>query len=220
MRLARGFFMDKIKNNSLYLVTGTEYSNGRDTVEVAEKAIAGGVDILQMREKKMSPSELSSLGSSLRKLCSENNVTFIVNDDPLLAKELPADGVHLGQEDLLKYPPEKTREIIGADKIIGISTHSVEQFRAACGSDCDYIAFGPIFHTLTKDYAIGAGDIEEILKLATKPVIFIGGINADNISSVLDAGAKNIAVIRAIAQADDITAATRRIRDMMSGEKT
>ncbi|MDP8298303.1 MAG: thiamine phosphate synthase [Candidatus Tantalella remota] len=209
--------MDKIINNSLYLVTGTEYSKGRDTLEVTEKAVLGGIDILQMREKDMSPEELLDLGLALKKLCSENNVTFIVNDDPHLAKELDADGVHLGQEDLLRYSVERTREIVGVNKIIGVSTHSVEQFRAACEKDCDYIAFGPVFHTLTKNYTIGIGDVEEVLSVAAKPVVFIGGINADNVGSVLDKGAKNIAVIRAVAQAEDVTAAACRIKDIMSG---
>ena len=112
--------------------------------------------------------------------------------------------MHLGQEDIKNCPISKAREIIGQDKIIGISTHSIEQFKIATESDCDYIAFGPIFPTKTKDYSIGMGSVGEVLDISNKPIVFIGGIDLTNIDILLEKGVKNVAVIRAIVQAEDI----------------
>lgn len=199
--------------NSLYLVSSEEYNPGRSTPEIAAEAIKGGVDIIQMREKGKSMEELVLLGKELKELCSGSGVTFIVNDDPYLAKEVGADGVHLGQEDIINFPIEETRRILGEGKVVGISTHSVEQFDKANEMDFDYIAFGPIYHTLTKDYNIGTEDVERVLGIANKPIVFIGGINMSNIDGLLDKGARNIAVIRSIVQSDDITKAVRELKE-------
>ncbi|MEN6487375.1 MAG: thiamine phosphate synthase, partial [Smithella sp.] len=175
-------------DNSLYLVLSEEYGGALPLLRIAEQAIAGGVDILQMREKYKSHEELINLGKRLASLCKKNGVTFIVNDDPLLAKTVEADGVHLGQEDIRQYPINLVRQIIGKDKIIGLSTHSLEQFRLANQMDVDYLAFGPIFSTKTKNYHIGTGDVSKVLQTALKPVVFIGGINTDNLDVLLAAG--------------------------------
>ncbi|MGB2601501.1 MAG: thiamine phosphate synthase [Candidatus Omnitrophota bacterium] len=193
-----------IKDHSLYLVTSEEYSEGRTSLEIATEAVAGGIDILQMREKTKPRDELIELGSKLSKLCEKTETVFIVNDDPFLANEVEADGVHLGQEDMQKYTLEVVRDIIGKGKIIGTSTHSVEQFETANNSDVDYIAFGPIFPTKTKDYAIGLKDISTVIDMALKPVVFIGGINLDNIDEVMVRGARNIALIRGITAVENI----------------
>ena len=197
-----------IRDGSLYLVLSEEYGAGRPLLHIAEQAIAGGIDILQMREKCKSREELLRLGHILASLCKKNGVTFIVNDDPLLAQELDADGVHLGQEDLQQYPINMVRQLIGQDKIIGLSTHSREQFHLANLMDVDYLAFGPIFPTLTKKYHIGVGDVAQVLQTALKPVVFIGGINTDNLDALLAEGASNIALIRDIMQAEDIVSRT------------
>ncbi|MEW5758919.1 MAG: thiamine phosphate synthase [Candidatus Omnitrophota bacterium] len=204
--------MPKIKDYSLYLVVSEEYGQGKTALEIASAAIYGGVDIIQMREKNKTKQELTALGNKLSRLCRENNALFIVNDDPFVTKEVNADGVHLGQEDIKRFRLEDVRSILGQDKIIGISTHSLEQFQEANNKDFDYIAFGPVFPTQTKDYFIGTKDIEEVLKIAKKPVVFIGGINLSNISELLSAGVRNIALIRAILQAKDITLETKKFR--------
>ena len=154
--------MSKIKGRNLYLVLSEECGKGRPAAEIARLAIAGGIDMLQMREKDKSSDELLSLGGELCRICRGASVKFIVNDDPLLAKEVNADGVHLGQEDLKKHSLEETRKLLGAKKIIGISTHSFEQFKKANEEDFDYIAFGPVFPTKTKDYFIGTKDIGKV----------------------------------------------------------
>lgn len=205
--------MQKIKDNSLYLVISEEYGNGLSAMEIARRAIAGGVDIIQMREKGKSAEELVALGKNLSRLCKNNRVTFIVNDDPSLAQNVGADGVHLGQEDIKKYPIEETRKILGEGRIIGVSTHSVEQFRESNEKEFDYIAFGPLFETETKDYFLGTDDVGEIVRIAKGRVFFIGGINLSNIKGLLQKGAKNIALIRGILKADDITSQTKRFKD-------
>jgi thiamine-phosphate pyrophosphorylase len=207
--------MIKIKDYSLYLVITEDYSLGRDILTIAKAAIAGGVDILQLREKNKPREELRKIGDELSSLCRENNKILIVNDDPLFAKEIDASGVHIGQSDLKKYPIKEIRGIIGEEKIIGISTHSLEQFKEANESVVDYISFGPIFFTRTKDYFIGTSEIENVLKIALKPVVFIGGINIKNLDEVLGKGAKNIALIRDIVQAEDITSRTKLFKDKL-----
>ena len=202
----------KFKENNLYLVTSQEFSQNNDSFEIAKESIIAGIDILQMREKTKIRSELVSLGLKLSGLCKDNGVMFIVNDDPYLAKEVGASGVHLGQEDVEKYPIQKVREIIGIDKIIGISTHSVEQFVDADKKDVDYIAFGPIFSTKTKSYNIGDDEVEKVLSLTKKPIVFIGGINLKNVEIILKKGAKNIAVIRAITESANVTESVKEFK--------
>ncbi len=204
--------MEKIKNNSLYLVISEEYGRGRSALDIARGSIAGGVDIIQMREKDKPREALISLGRELADMCRKNGVIFIVNDDPEIAKEIAASGVHLGQGDLKLFPVKSTRKIVGKDGMIGVSTHSIEQFEAANDEDVDYIAFGPIFPTLTKNYCIGANDVAKVLKAAKKPVFFIGGIDLSNIGELVKKGARNIAVIRAILEADDIKLKTEEIK--------
>ena len=211
--------MRKINKGCLYLVLSEEYGNGRPAIDIAAQAIQGGIDILQMREKHKSHEELVRLGIELSMLCHERDVTFIVNDDPYLAVMCNADGVHMGQEDILQLPIEAVRRIIGKEKIIGLSTHSVEQFRKAECMDIDYIAFGPIFPTRTKDYNIGIEGIKEVVKITSKSIIFIGGINTENLDTILAEGASNIALIRDIMQAEDIISRTRWYKNKLMGHK-
>ena len=215
-----GFFMNIIKDNTLYLILSAEYANGRPVLDIAEQALDAGADMLQMREKSLSEEALLALGGKLLCLCKKNAVPFIVNDNPYIAKKLNADGVHLGQEDVKKYPLNDTRNMLGKDKIIGISTHSVTEFKNANRQAFDYIAFGPVFPTKTKDYHIGTGDIEEVLKISQKPVFFIGGINISNINILIEKGVKNIAVIRAITEADDIALAAKTLKKRISSTST
>lgn len=212
--------MAKIGDYSLYLVISEKYGLGRTALEIAKQAISGGVDIIQIREKDKPRSELAALAEELSKLCRKKNISFIVNDDPVIAKESGADGVHLGQEDLRVYGIKETRDIIGNDKIIGISTHSLlELEKANEEKNVDYIAYGPIFPTKTKNYFLGTKDIKEALRIAKKPVVFIGGINLSNLDEILAQGAKNIALIRDIVQAEDITMRAKSFKDRLIKEK-
>ena len=202
-------------DGSLYLVTGAECSLGRATLDVVSAAIRGGVDIVQMREKNASRPELVELGRSLKDICKTNDVVFMVNDDPYLAREVRSDGVHLGQEDVKKYGLPAARELVGTEGIIGLSTHSVRQAKDGAASDVDYIAFGPVFPTKTKDYFIGSDGLPEVLALSSKPVVVIGGINGENLDKVLSLGARNVAMIRHITEAPDVESRVREIKEIM-----
>ncbi len=211
-----GAIMRKIKENNLYLVITEEYCKGRSAAYVAREAIAGGVDIVQMREKNKPRGELLSKGRELLSVCRASGIPLIINDDPELACDIGADGVHLGQEDLAKCPIEAVRDILGADKIVGVSTHSLDQFRQAHSMDVDYLAYGPIFPTRTKDYCIGTSGMNEAARSAKKPVFFIGGIDLSNVSAALASGAGRIALIRAIAASDDVRAAAALFKEALS----
>ncbi|MCX5667389.1 MAG: thiamine phosphate synthase [Candidatus Omnitrophica bacterium] len=207
--------MQKIKDYSLYLVITEEYGNGRSALEIAASAIIGGIDIIQMREKNKSRPELIKLGKKLSRLCKNGGVTFIVNDDPSIAKEVDADGVHLGQEDIKKHSVGAARKVLGRDKTIGISTHSIETFRKACAEDVNYIAYGPVFPTEIKDNYAGTENVGKVVAMTKKPVFFIGGISPENVDSLLEKGARNISLIRAITQAGDVESAVKSFKKKM-----
>lgn len=141
-----------------------------------------------------------------------SSAAFIVNDHPDIAIAVDADGVHLGQDDL---PVEEARKLMGGSRIIGVSTHSVEQARAAQSAGADYIGFGPIFTTKTKDAGPSQGidGLRQVRKAVMLPVIAIGGINGGNLDTVLRAGADGVAVISAILGAPDLHEAVRGMVD-------
>jgi thiamine-phosphate pyrophosphorylase len=196
-----------------------EYCAGRSALDIAGRAISGGVDIIQMREKHMPRRELIALGKRLAKLCKDKGVTFIVNDDPMLAKEVDSDGVHLGQDDIGRFSITTARDIVGPGRIIGVSTDSIVQFEKTNSEDADYIAVGPIFSTTVKSYCIGTGCIKAVLASARRPVFFIGGINFSTLPAAFAEGAKNIALIKGITEADDIESAARRFKDELNKQK-
>jgi len=141
-----------------------------------------------------------------------SSAAFIVNDHPDIAMAVDADGVHLGQDDL---PVLEARKLMGGSRIIGVSTHSVEQARAAQSAGADYIGFGPIFTTRTKDAGPHQGieGLSHVRKAVTLPVIAIGGISGENLDKVLSAGADGVAVISAILSAPDLYEAARGMVD-------
>ncbi|MCP4197113.1 MAG: thiamine phosphate synthase [Proteobacteria bacterium] len=162
-----------------------------------------GVRIIQLRMKNAPPEEIIKTGRSLKKITTGTGSSLIMNDSPELALAAQADGVHLGQNDT-SY--DNAREILGADAIIGLSTHSVAQARAACGLKPDYIAIGPVFSTLTKrdtDPVIGVNGLKRILEVATVPAVAIGGIDPSNISQVLGVGIRNVAAIGSVSHSKD-----------------
>jgi len=156
---------------------------------------------VQYRDKEKSRREVYEQSVILRKLTKDFNAVFIVNDYADIALAVNADGVHLGQEDL---PLREARKIMGRNKIIGISTHSLEQAEEAERGGADYIGFGPVFHTATKDAGEPKGtDVLKDVKSAVRiPVVAIGGINLKNLKSVLDAGADAVAIASAILSGD------------------
>lgn len=198
-------FMGSLKPEiplGLYGITAENFSNGRSNYEVVTEMIKSGIKIIQYREKYKSLREKLEEAKKLSELCKENNVLFIVNDHVDIALMVDADGVHVGQEDM---PVSEIRKILGANKIIGLSTHSVEDAQRALSQDVDYIGVGPIFPTTTKDRAaVGIEYMEYVEKNIDLPYIAIGGIKESNLSQVIEKGAKRIALVSEIVGADDI----------------
>lgn len=204
----------------LYLVCGAN-PDGRELPTLLRAATAGGVDIVQLREKRVPDEELASIANATRALCERLGTLLIVNDRPWVAREARADGVHVGQDDI---PAADVRELVGPEMLIGVSTHSPEQIDAIDAIVVDYIGVGPIHETPTKPgrAAVGLELIRYAAAHAPVPFFAIGGLNADNLGDALDAGATRVCVLRAIADAQDPEAAARAIRDRMdkrSGEQ-
>jgi len=204
------------KEIDLYTVTCEELSNGRTNYEVLDAVIKGGGKIIQLRDKKRDKDNFLKMAKKFRKITANAGILLIINDYIDVAIDVDADGVHLGQEDIKKYSVRFVRELLGEDKIIGVSTHSVKEFETFQKEDVDYLAFGPIFETKTKNYCIGTEKIESIVKKAIKPVVFIGGINLENINQVIEKGGKTIGVIREIVGANNIEEATRKMKKIIN----
>jgi thiamine-phosphate diphosphorylase len=200
---------DKFRHAHLYVITDHMLSKGRLITQVIARAIAGGADIIQLRDKESTVKKLVQDGFAFRELTKEKNVIFIVNDRVDVALAVDADGVHLGQDD---FPVNLARKIIGEDKIIGVSVGSVEEAIQAVKDNADYVSIGSIFPTRTKPDAgdaVGTPIITEIKKYINVPLVAIGGITADNIAEVAAAGADCAAVISAVVGADDVEAAAQ-----------
>jgi thiamine-phosphate pyrophosphorylase len=186
--------------NGLCFITGRKESC-LTLKEIVTIVLSSGVRWIQYREKDKSRRDIYGEALMLRELTDKFRASLIVNDYTDIAIAVNADGVHLGQKDL---PLKEARKIFGEEKIIGISTHSAEEAIAAEAEGADYIGFGPIFHTATKDAGKpkGIAALREIKKLIKIPLIAIGGINIENLRSVIDSGADAAAVSSAIIQGE------------------
>ncbi len=190
-------------NKKLYLVTNSDkFENDDAFLDAVASALKGGVDILQLREKTMPANRIIELGKKIKLLCAEYGATFIVNDRVDIAYVLEADGVHLGQDDM---DVESARKILGNNAIIGVSTHAPEQAQKAVADGADYIGMGPVFTTPTKPgrKSVGLEYVEWVSNNIDIPAFAIGGIDTDNVSEVIAHGAKRIAVVRAIINAEN-----------------
>lgn len=194
----------------VYLVTQGDLSAGRSTPEIVSAAIDGGVDIVQLREKDRPARERYRLGRELRELTAEAGVPLIVNDRVDIARAIDADGVHLGDADL---PVDVARNQLGPDAIVGRSVSTPSEARAAAEAGADYLGAGTVFETSSKDTdpAIGIDGLAAVCAATDRPAVGIGGIDAENASRVVDAGAAGVAVISAITTAEDPRDATERL---------
>ncbi len=198
----------------LYGITAEKYSRGRSNIKVVKAMIAGGIGIIQYREKRPAKSFAAMLAEcrEIREITREAGILFIVNDYCDIARLVGADGVHVGQDDL---PVAAVRELIGKDKIIGLSTHSPEQAAAAVSAGADYIGVGPIFATATKDDVcapVGLAYLDHVVRSCPLPFVAIGGIKEHNIAQVVRRGARTVALVTEIVGAEDITATVRRLQ--------
>jgi thiamine-phosphate pyrophosphorylase len=182
----------------------------RDWFETAEAAITGGADCLQLREKDLDGGELLSRARRLNELCRKHGALFIVNDRPDIAVLADADGVHVGQTDM---PVVEARRILGPQRLIGISTHNEQQFRAALAGGADYIAVGPMFPSPTKpqDHVPGPDLLALAGRLTDIPIVPIGGITPENAGILRLTGARRVCVCSAVTLAADVTAAARAL---------
>jgi thiamine-phosphate pyrophosphorylase len=202
--------MQQLNLPPLYAILDSEQTQSRDGLTVLRELLEGGAGVVQLRAKIMEPRDFFGLAREACALARGHGCKFIVNDRLDIALACGADGVHLGQDDLPLGPARK----LMANKIIGISTHSVEQAVEAAHGGADYIGFGPMFGTATKDTGYRARGIDMLraVRAAVRiPIVAIGGIKEENIAQVWQAGADSAAIISDILGADDIAAKVRRI---------
>ena len=202
----------------LYVITDEQAGRGRSHLQIAEAAILGGADVLQLRDKESSGERIFRVALQLRKLTRAAKVPLIVNDRLDIALAVDADGVHLGQADL---PASVARDIMGSGRILGVSAETVAEAVAAEKDGADYLGVGPVFDARgTKPDAGEPRGLELIANVRRRcrlPIVAIGGIDAGNARKVLEAGAGAAAVISAIAAADDIEEAARRMKGILEG---
>jgi thiamine-phosphate pyrophosphorylase len=199
----------------LYGIIDLSYVERRDAARIVAQMIEGGVDLIQLRGKEKSISELMELSAELHELTVQSFTPLIVNDYAEIARQVPVEGVHVGQDDA---PIEIVRQKAAREILVGKSTHSLEQARAAQREGADYIGFGPIFATPTKpDYpAIGLHNIRRVHAEVNLPIFCIGGINIDNLQNVIDAGAKRVVMVSALLKAHNIVDYARCATDMLA----
>ena len=195
----------------LHILTDTVLQSRFSHMEITLLAIAGGADTIQYRQKSGSTREMIEIARNMKRLCSEAGVTFIVNDRLDVAIASEADGVHLGQDD---FPIPKARELLGEGRIIGGSAATLDDAQKCLSEGVDYVGFGPVYPTSSKDDAgpvSGIDILKQVVEIIPLPIIAIGGVGAENIPDVMRAGSHGIAVISAVCCQDDPEEATRAL---------
>ena len=199
--------MQELFSRRLYLCVG----HRSDMATFLPAVLRGGVDIVQLREKDLPDPERIAAARVMIPICRDFGVPFIMNDSPVLAAQVGADGVHVGQEDV---SVARCRELLGNEAIVGLSTHSLEEFTAATAQPATYFSAGPIVATPTKlgrgptglDYAITCQQRSD------RPVFVTGGVNASNVASLVEAGLRHFVVVRALTESTDPEVTARELR--------
>jgi thiamine-phosphate pyrophosphorylase len=194
-----------LDRSRLYGILDLSYVESSEAERIAGQMILGGVDLIQLRAKARPSAEIATMAATLHDTTSRQGVPLIINDHPEVARIVPAEGVHVGQDDL---PIAEVREIAGPNCVVGKSTHSVDQAIRAFYEGADYIGFGPLFATPTKpDYPpIGLEDIRKVHDAVHIPIFCIGGIKQDNLPEVIEAGSRRVVIVSGLLQAKDIVA--------------
>jgi len=212
--------MNIMKNAlKLYLVTNRSLSLGRPLEEVVSQAIAGGVTMVQLREKETPTGEFVELARGLKRLLQPHGVPLIINDRVDIALAVDADGVHIGQSDMAYAD---ARKLVGKDKIVGLSVETLKEVELANQLDVDYIGISPVFATPTKtDTAapFGIDGLREAVKLSLHPTVAIGGMNKTTAQAVMETGCDGIAVVSAISSAIDPAAAAAELIALLETNK-
>ena len=200
---------------SLYGITDRYWLNGRPLIHDVQLALEGGVTMIQLREKNLDEESFYREAIEIKELCKKFHVPFIINDNVELAKKVDADGIHVGQNDMAA---QDVRAIIGPDKILGVSTQTVEEALLAQKMGADYLGVGAVFPTGTKDdcWVLSHDLCREICSAVTIPVVAIGGINLGNISKLSGLGFSGISLISAIFGQSDIKSAAMKLKEEVS----
>jgi len=201
------------KSLLLYAVTDRSWLNGKSLYEQVEEAIKGGTTFVQLREKNLDEDAFLNEAKEIQQLCRKYRIPFVINDNVEIAKKINADGVHVGQSDM---EAADVRDIIGDDKILGVSAQTVEQAVLAEKQGADYLGVGAVFPTGSKADAedVSYETLKAICQAVKIPVVAIGGIGAGNVLKLKDSGIAGIAVISAIFAAEDIRAATKKLKQL------
>lgn len=205
---------ERLRTARLYFVCEA-LPGGREPEGLLRAALLGGADIVQLREKQLDRDEILRSAYTFRRLCDTFSALFIVNDDPWLARSCNADGVHVGQDDV---GADEARQVLGPERIVGLSTHSEEQLAASGAEPVDYVSVGPIWETPTKAGrpGVGLGLVEHAAREAPHPFFAIGGVDPDNVAEVVAAGARRLGAVRAIRDAEDPAAAAAALREALA----
>lgn len=204
---------------SLYLVTDPDLTKGRSLIEIIEEAIAGGVTMVQIREKDATSLQFYNLAKAAKQLLAPHNIPLIINDRLDIALAVDADGLHIGQSDL---PPDVARKLLGKDKILGWSVETIEQAIEANDLDVDYIGISPIFSTTTKTDINKPFELEgarKVVELTNHPTVAIGGISTNNLADVMKTGVDGVAVVSAIISHQSPKDAAREMKKVIDLNK-
>jgi len=218
IKLRLSFHMQTL-DYRLYLVTDRSLCQGRHVLEVIEQAVAGGVTLVQIREKDIHCRQFLEIARQTKSLLTKKQIPLIINDRVDVALAIGADGIHIGQEDM---PVEDVRKLVGPSMAIGLSVNTLDQVREANKLQVDYIGVGPIYPTKTKKDAkkpLLAHGFEAISDQSIHPVVAIGGITADNAADVIRAGANGLAIVSDICSADSPQARAQKIIDIIDRER-
>jgi thiamine-phosphate pyrophosphorylase len=200
---------------AVYVITDRRAAGERSILDVVRAAIAGGATVVQLREKEATTREMVRLGEALHEITRPAGVPLIVNDRLDVALAIDAEGVHVGQDDM---PATITRQLVGPDRILGVSAATVEEARQAERDGADYLGVGDVYGTPSKPDAglpIGVQGLAEVARAVSIPVVAIGGITLANAAAVIQAGAMGVSVISAIVGAADPEAAAQRLREIV-----
>jgi len=204
-----------LKDCRLYGIVDLSYITAAEAPRIARAMIEGGIDLIQLRGKGHSVEELASLAAELHAITSQHATPLIINDHAEIARMVNVEGVHVGQDDL---GVEEARRIGGRSLLIGKSTHTLGQAKAAETEGADYIGFGPLFATPTKpNYAaIGLADIAQVHREVNLPIFCIGGIKLTNLPEVIAAGARKVVIVSGLLQSKDLAATARAAKQLLS----
>jgi thiamine-phosphate pyrophosphorylase len=204
-----------LSRSRLYGILDLSYVQIRESEQMLETMIAGGVDLIQLRAKGHASAEVAQIAEVLHRIAVGRKVPFVINDHPEIARTVSAEGVHLGQDDM---PLAEARKIAGATCMVGKSTHSVDQAIRSFHEGADYIGFGPIFATPTKpDYPpIGLSEIQKVHDAVRIPIFCIGGIKLDNLPEVIEAGARRVVIVSGLLQAANVANYARSAKALLN----